>query len=149
MVNQNEVFKLLKSKSRCLKKLFDLSQGLLAEVQLGNYADLDQFHLRRNAVLKAVQLYDRKVTDSLQQIYSLGTFGKIPQFDDTFKNLVQEQENEIKRILDSDRQIILKIEAEKDQLAKELMSTEKKNHMFQRFKSKWVSESGEKLDGKI
>lgn len=141
-----EVIKLLESQNRCLNQFLKASETFLLEAQSGNLAGLELFQVQRDGILKALQLYDRKITEEASQLGS-------HQLTSPLKTSIQQALNHKKQIVEFifkvDQAIIEEIEKEKKQLVQELSNSDKNHQLVMKFKSKWVTESGETLDGKI
>jgi len=141
-----DVIKLIESQNRCLKRFVTDSQQFIASANRGDLSELYQLQEKRDSIIKALQLYDRKIS---REVLNLNSKAKTPEFIQTVKELCQQKENLIQSILALDSKIISLIEEEKLRLMKEVSEFEKRTNLTKKFKSTWVSESGEKLDGKL
>ena len=141
-----DVLKLLQSKNRCLLNFLNQSKKFLAAAETGSLSGLQDFQNYRDATLKTLDLYDRKITDSISM---LSISEKTAPFIRSVKDTQELKEELIRSILKTDQEIIEKIKEEKSRLLMELSASNKNNQMVKKFKSTWISESGEKLDGKL
>jgi hypothetical protein len=141
-----ELVKLLHSKNNCLVNFLNDSKKFLLRAQEADFSGLQSFHDRREATLKAIGLFDRKIADTIGY---LSTVDKSPLLIETIRRMQDAQDQTIQTILATDQVIIGLIEEEKKQLQKELASTDKSSQLVQKFKSTWINESGEKLDEKL
>jgi hypothetical protein len=141
-----EVLKLLDSKNRCLNKFLKYSETFLMEAQAGNLTEIDRFQNQREAIIKALQLYDRKISEETLKLSSLE---RTPALIASAQQAFLLREKIIEAILKIDQNIMAEIEKEKNRLIQELSDSDKNHHLVMKFKSKWVSEPGETLDGQI
>lgn len=137
---------LLRSKNRCLKRYLELTLSFANSCEQSELAGLPEFESRRDATLKALNLYDRKISETISL---LPTIARDTGFQNKIKEALNETESLINLILSADERILAKINSEKDRLAIELNSAQKSKISLSRFKSAWITESGEGLDTKI
>lgn len=141
-----DVIRLLKSKNRCLQKFLELSTEFLASAEAGDLTRLDRFQVRRESTLKALELYDRKISTVVETLPSERRTSELIQ---AVSELLAHKDQLIQMILTTDNRIMLRIEEEKSRLLREMASNMKANETVKRFKSSWVSESGEGIDRKL
>jgi hypothetical protein len=141
-----EVLKLLKTQNRCLEKFRSHSEDFLRKANQGDFSDLTPFQKHRETILKALSLYDRKLSELISQLLPSE---RTPDLIATVQKILELKHNLIHSILVIDQQIINQIEQEKKRLITELSTSDKNNQLVRKFKSKWISEPGETLDGKI
>jgi hypothetical protein len=142
-----DVLSLLRSKNRCLEKFLEASTEFLADAERSDaLPDLPSFELRRDAILKAIELYDRKINEAV----SLLPPGQKPlPLVEAVKVALDSKEALIRRILLVDERILERVEAEKTKVLKEIVSTHKQANLVQKFKSTWMPDSGEEIDKKL
>jgi vacuolar-type H+-ATPase subunit I/STV1 len=140
-----DVIKVLQSKNRCLQKLVDLSDVLLAnEGQTEHFHDeLDNFIRKRDSILKALELYDNKVTEVIR---SLSLAERTPDLISRVQSVLNEKDRLIQTIILRDNELTLRIEARKKKLQEDLLSSRRSHELAGKFKSTWVSEPGEGFD---
>lgn len=144
---QNEIISLLRSKNRCLQQFLDLSASFWEEVDSGCFENVTSFETRRESMLKAIDLFDRKISE---QVTLLPVDDRqAPELVETVKRALHDKEILIHRILSLDLRILKKIDEERERLMRELTSTNKQKDTLSKFKSSWVSASGEELDQKL
>lgn len=141
-----DVLPLLRSKNRCLQKFHDISVAFREQAMSGNLDELSQFENRREAALKAIELYDRKIAEAVSQ---LPAGDKDPDLVRAVRAALDEKENLIAGILRVDADIIRKIEEARDNLLNDLSTTRKSRDNVSKFKSAWMNESGEELDTQL
>lgn len=141
-----EVIKLIESKNRCLEKYLLLTSQLLEDLEKNDYSTLNTIEVQRESVLKALDLYDRRINDELK---NLSPDQKNSDLITQVNLLEQTRTQLIQDILDQDKKIISLIELEKIRLLKESNESEKSSQILKKFKSSWVPEPGEKLDGTV
>jgi hypothetical protein len=136
--SNTEVLGLLRSKNRCLVKFLETSKAfLLSHDTLGTLPSLDEFELKREAILKAVFLYERKINEAAETLHSSA---KTPEF------IAAVEDKILAEISVTDNRVLNLVEQEKMRIAKELTSSQKSRELVQKFKSSWVTESGDEID---
>lgn len=143
-----DVLSLLRSKNRCLEKFLETTTEFVAQWEkAGQLGDLTAFQSSRDAILRAIDLYDRKISEAVQEISS------VPHPSSNFVERVRavlEQKNRlIQKILLADEPILQKIEAEKSRIRGEIAANLKQSQLVQKFKSTWIPESGEEFDRQL
>ncbi len=140
------VLKLLHSKNRCLEKFLGCSQEFIFLAEQGDFSHLDKFHNRREVLMKAFVLYDQKISKTIQTLLPIEKTTELIQ---SARQAEEIKCNLIQAISKVDQKIMLAIQKEQRRLQKELLASEKESQIVKKFKSSWVSESGETLDGKL
>jgi hypothetical protein len=143
-MNNTEVLGLLRSKNRCLAKFLEASKMFLLENDtLGALPSLDAFELKREAILKAIFLYERKINETTQ---TLQAKDKTPEFVSLVEAALITRDKILAEISVTDNRVLNLVEQEKMRIAKELTSSQKSRELMLKFKSSWVNESGEEID---
>lgn len=142
-----DVLSLLRSKNRCLEKFLQASTEYLAQAQRSEeLPSLAPFEAARDAILKAIALYDRKISEAV----SLLPPGERPaSLVEAVKKALDEKEKLIHRILLVDDQIFQRLEDEKTKTLKEIAANNRSAMLAQKFKSTWIPGSGEEIDKKL
>ena len=143
------VLKLLQSQNRCLERLLECTESFLEhsfKLNSRDFSGLTSFQDQREVFLKAIHLYDRKISEVVSL---LSESDKSDINIEKIRELIEVKEVLTKKLFDIDQKIITEIENEKCRLAQELSESDKNSQLVKKFKSKWVSESGETLDGTI
>src|SRR5947209_1420807 len=117
-----DVVALLRSKNRCLEKYLQLSVDFWEEAEKSDLSGLSAFEMKRDATLKAIDLFDRKLGEAVSL---LPPDGRTQELVETVKQALQMKEDIIHRILNIDLKIIAKIEDEKAKLFREVTGTRK------------------------
>lgn len=141
-----DVLRLIQCKNRCLSQFGALSRHFLPQFQSLNFDGLENFQTQRGSILKALDLFDRKLNETLQQ---LRPHQKSPELLAAAKKLLEDQDGLLKDIIAIEQQIMSLIENETSRINLELNQTQKSKDTVQKFKSSWVSEGGEGLDTKL
>jgi GTP1/Obg family GTP-binding protein len=141
-----EVLALIQSKTRCLKKFLKISESFLGEAQSGDFSRLTEFHEKRDKMLRAFELYDRKIS---QIVTSLPQSERTPKLIESVKSALVDRDQLLIEVLKVDAKIIEQIEEAKKKILKELAASRKSKQIVQKFKSGWIGESGEELDQKL
>ena len=136
--------KLSLNRITCLQKVLDCTEIFLASAKRGDFTALPPFIKRRNTLFKAFRFYD----DQLKKIIkTLPQDSKISFLVDSLKRDLKIQERLTYSIQGVDSELTKLIEGEKERLQHELVLSEKHQKIFSRFKSHWLPEQGEQLDG--
>jgi hypothetical protein len=139
-----DVLSLLRSKNRCLLNFLDASKAFLAEAQAhGTLPSLPEFELQRESILKAIALFDRKITEAIPHI---SANDRTPELSQSVKEALEKKDQLIAEIMCVDQQVLNLVEEEKNRVARELANTQKSRNLVQKFKSTWVAEGGEEID---
>ncbi len=141
-----EILSLLRSKNRCLQRLLHLSEQFASELEKKGLESLEQFQAKREAIMKALELYDRKVAEVATTIPSEK---RTPSLIQDVRKILAQKEELVSRIMKSDQKIISRIEQEEEEILKEMTLTKKAGGIVKKFKSNWVSSSGEEIDRKL
>lgn len=141
-----EVISLLQNKNRCLQKFLRISLEFSNRAEQGDLENLAEFEREREITLKAIDLFDRKISEN---VVMLSDDDRTPELIEMVKNALSAKEDMIHRILEVDLKIISIIEKEKSRLLQELTHDKKNKDTLSKFKSKWVAESGEGFDTKL
>jgi hypothetical protein len=143
-MSNTEVLGLLRSKNRCLAKFLEASKAFLqANDTLGTLPSLDDFELKREAILKAIFLYERKINEAAA---ALTSDTKTPEFIAMVEEALNAKDKILAEISITDNRVLNLVEQEKMRVAKELTSSQKSRELMGKFKSSWVNESGEEID---
>ncbi len=145
-----DVIKLLQSQNRCLIKILEKSKQFLALSEPDGHPDfylkLQEFQNYRDSAIKTISLYDKKISEAIQKLpQSLKTQSLI----EAAQKTQETKEELLQSILCIDQRIIDIIEMERVRLLKELSASTKNNEIVRKFKSTWIPEAGETLDGKL
>lgn len=141
-----DVLTLMQSKNRCLQRLLDISTTFLVASEKGDFSGLDDFELQRNAIIQALDLYDRKIAEVVAK---LSAADRTPPLLSKIEETLAEKNRLIQSILTLDDRIIQAIEREKSRIQTELANSRKSQALMNKFKSSWVAESGEELDSTL
>lgn len=141
-----DVVSLLQSKNRCLQKFLNLSLQFLKSAEQGDFSTLDDFQSRREATIKALDLYDRKISES---VATLAAETDRAALADSITPVLEERNRVIEQILRVDDRIMSQLDQEKRRIAEEMAQSRKNQANLMKFKSAWMPESGEGLDEKL
>ncbi|MGE0616126.1 MAG: hypothetical protein AB7P04_10840 [Bacteriovoracia bacterium] len=143
---KSEVTTILRTKNRCLMRFLDWSIDFLKQADAGDLSGLEAFHEKREAILKALDLYDRKIGEIA---VGLTPEDKDPIVIENVKMLLAQKEILVLQILETDAKIIERIEAEQAKIRTEITANQKAKESIAKFKSSWIQEGGEELDEKL
>lgn len=138
-----ELLSLLRSKNRCLVRFLEMTEEFWKSAESGDLDGLAVFESRRDATLKAIELFDRKI-DECSAL--LRPEDQAPGLADEAKALLAERERLVHRILALDLKIIERIEKERSRMLQEISSARKSRDSLSKFKSSLIAEAGEELD---
>jgi hypothetical protein len=142
-----DVIGLLRSKNRCLQRFLEASEAFLAVTETGDFAGLSTFHERRESILKAIGLYDRKITEAVRTLDEIRV--KDPVLVETVRGALDAKTALIHKILSIDDKIVANIEQEKARVSRELSTTARTRETVGKFRSTRAHEAGEELDKKL
>jgi len=147
-----DVLSLLRSKNRCLRKFLQASTEFLASAEESEtLPDVVEFGTRRDAILKAIDLYDRKISEAVALLPEARSPGQeLPkELIDGIQAALDDKKALVHQILQVDDKILALIDAEKNRVLKDMASTQKQDEITRKFKSTWVHQSGEGVDEKL
>ncbi|MDR3608845.1 MAG: hypothetical protein P4M08_15885 [Oligoflexia bacterium] len=153
MATFEEVLSLLQARNRCLERLLGLCRAFGEQwVQWADETARDQglarFQEKRTSHFHTLELYDRKISDSLKGLSN----------DSDPRNSLQgakvdvvlaERAELVRAIIDQDNRIMGMLDSEKSRVLDELAAARRGQSLVNKFKSSWVTESGEGLDRKL
>lgn len=149
----SEVLKLLESENRCLKKFLIVSENYLKITQARlnaneefNFNDLEEFQKKREKSFKSITLHQKKISELVQR---LSATDKTPELIEMIKKIIKDRQYLVQILLNNDNSIIESFDEAKNQLNRKLAESERSSQLVQKFKSQWVMESGEQLDGQL
>jgi len=141
-----KILKVLESRNRCLKKIFEFSDNFLSQLNENDLSDFQAFEIWRNSAIKTLSLYDNYINTLTE---TLSSEEKNEKFKSSLRNMLEISKNYIYYIQTIDEKIIEKIEKEKASLLKSLAAAEQSKKSVAKFRSEIASKSGGQLDGKI
>lgn len=141
-----EVLSLLRSKIRCLAIFRDVSvQTLEGFNDSDPLPQLKELENRRESLLKAMDLFDRKLAECVDELSESLKSAIRPQATE----YMNRQDVLYAEIASLDARIMLRIEAVQDRVLEEIKAGRKAKEGISKFKSTWVSEAGEELDQQL
>lgn len=138
-----ELLCLLRSKNRCLERFLEVTEEFWSAAETGHLDGLSVFESRRDATLKAIELFDRKIDETSAL---LRPEERDPSLADEARILIEAREVLVHRILGLDLKIIGRIEAERTRLLQDIGHTRRARDTLAKFKSGAGAEGGEELD---
>ena len=141
-----DVLTILRSKNNCLERFLALSLDFAKSMEANDLSGLAKFQENRENIIKALDLYDRKVSEVLV-VLSPGQ--RTPQLIQAVEAALAKKDELVHRILEEDLKIISGIEDAKNETLKELSATRKNKDLVGKFKSTWMTGAGEGLDKKL
>jgi hypothetical protein len=145
MMNQDsQIIKIMTSMNRCLERMLSLSLELIQKSEAqGCLPDLADFESQRDVILRAIDLYDRKITDVAS---NLPQSERTPELIQSITLAMNHKIEIVEKIVRADAEIAGKIELAQMNVLKELAQTRKSKEMLGKFKSTWINENGEEVD---
>lgn len=135
-----DVLGLLQSKNRCLNRFLKITERFLSAKDL---SALPAFEQERESILKALDLYDRKITGVVMGLTDLE---RTPELSKQVEDALETKHFLVNQILALDEKIIARIEDEKSRLVREMNQTQKTRDTVNKFKSAWIPDSGDGID---
>lgn len=145
-IKQMEVLPLLRSKNRCLERFLKLSEDFVSQIEQFGFTGLDEFHQKRDKIIQALEMYDRKISQVVQM---LRDDKKTEQLKKTIERNLARKDELIRQIVKVDQTIIVRVEAERTRVQEEILESRKSSEQLSKFKSSWIPQSGEGLDKKL
>ena len=142
-MQHKDVVSLLKSKNKCLQRFLEVSLTFLDQASSQDFSNLQGFQDQREASLKAIDLYDRKITESIALLPQLEHMAELSF---AVEELLQRKHQIVAQIVAVDEKIVAQIELEKLRIQRELNQSQKSKDTVGKFKSAWVPNSGDSLD---
>ena len=134
---------LIRSRNRCLEKILALTDDYSSQTDTSDLQGLEPFQQKRAVVFKAIDLYDRKISEVITE---MPRQEKTNTLVDAVKSLVSQKEELTRKIFISDDKVLKKIEAAQRDIAKEMQTARRNKESLNKFKSSWVTENGEEVD---
>jgi flagellar biosynthesis/type III secretory pathway chaperone len=141
-----DVVTLLQSRNRCLQRFLKITKEFRASVENDDFSGLDLFLSRRDAILKTLELYDRKITATVNEFKLQTPLEARQTVVERSRAILDARELLIEEILRDDQEIMRKLDSEKLRLSNETGATRKIKNNLSKFKSAWVAPGGEELD---
>jgi hypothetical protein len=143
------VVKLLRSKNRCLRTLLELSDEFVKATMHGGFPTVDAalptYQSQRDGIIKAIELYDRKLNESIS---TLSPAERTPELIEKLRKDVELSDSLVRGILRKDEEINKRLNDAKLDLLRELTANERNKAIANKFKSGWMPGAGEGLDRK-
>jgi hypothetical protein len=141
------VVRLLRSRNRCLERFLALCEAYLAALDGGGGLEgLAELQRERESLLRAADLFDRKVSELVPEVAPGGLSAAERE---AARAELERKDELVRRILDADLRLISRIEAEKNELLRGIAGARKGAEAISRYKSEWIPEAGEELDAKL
>ncbi len=141
-----DVIALLQAKNRRLERFRDLSMEFAASAETGDLSRLEDFERRRDKTFRAIEFFDVKISEV---IAGLASEQRTSRLIEQVRQEMTKNEGLVREILLADQRVIVSIETEKLRITQEVNSSRKHREVVSKFKSTWVTESGEELDQKL
>lgn len=145
----DDIQSLLRSKSRCLRRMLDaggkflaLSNTLLTQTE-NKENPLAVYDAERESIMNALALYDRKLTEMIQ---ALNPEQRAGIWIEKARSEMLLNETLVLAVLDMDDLVMKKITQAQAQISQQLADNRKSRETVAKFKSTWVSDGGEEVD---
>jgi hypothetical protein len=96
--------------------------------------------------MRAMVLYDHRIEEVVSALIPQD---KTPELIQSIRACLNEKDTLCKAILELDHAVIQVISKEQQRLSRLVTDSDKNRDLLNRFKSTWIPESGESLDGRI
>ena len=104
-------------------------------------------YLRRERLLKTLQLFDRKITENIAKLTPEDRDD--PGFLSHVDECLEQKTDLVNKVLMSDQLIVDKLTEEQERVAIEVNTNRRSQQTLSKFKSDWIAKSGEELDQKL
>ncbi|OFZ71986.1 MAG: hypothetical protein A3K03_12000 [Bdellovibrionales bacterium RIFOXYD1_FULL_44_7] len=140
------IIALVRSKNKFLERFLKVSEEFLRPAALGDLSGVEAFSLSRDKMIKVMDMYDRRIEKECSE---LSVEQKNQELIVSLGVELDRKDNLIQKIAKVDAEIMQIIEQTKTDLTKELTQLQKSKETIGKFKSTWVSHSGEEIDQKL
>jgi hypothetical protein len=130
-----EVLGLLRSKLACLKTFLEATRAFAARARAGDFAGLDAFERDRDASLRALALFDRRLSAVAGAIAPEGESALSEADRGAARAALAAQSVLLEEIFRLDAGIMRAIEAEQLRLLREVAAADRSRDVMNRFKS--------------
>lgn len=127
-----EVLSLLRYKNRGLKKFLDRSKEFGETAKTGDFSGLDRFQEDRDAIIRAIELFDRKLVEF---VTLMSDADRTPEFIDRVRESLEQEEALKASILEADAAVQALIAEERDRIAREIQNERKRFESIEKFKT--------------
>jgi hypothetical protein len=141
-----DVLSLLDSKKKCLRRLLDRTEAFVAAAESGDLTGLEAYERERVAVFKALDLFDRKITETVRAIPGERRDAALSR---AVEGRLAEEAMLVRLVLRADNKIMAAIEREQARLRAEIATSQKSKELAGKFKSGAIREPGEGLDQNV
>ena len=142
----NQMITIVRTKITLLQAFHQYSVDFLQEITNGDLSGLDQFEARRNQCLEVILSGDKKIAEIAKGIAEKE---KTTALLHVLGELSRRSDHIFSEIIQIDAKIIEKLSQEKDQLKGRLTDFNRNEKLVRKFKSSWIPNSGDKLDGSL
>lgn len=139
-----KLINLLENKNKCLRQFLTISEKFLTSSP-EELLDVTSFYSERDAILKMIAHLDEQISVEANRASNSVS----EELKNKIRNFIDERVRIVKSILIVDQKIIKFIELEKDRVFTEINETKITKGKMSKFKSKWITPSGEKVDRKL
>ena len=145
-----EVLSLLRSKNRCLEKLKSATARFLEHpleaivVPVPGDDPLEKFDEERMSIVRAIELYDRKVDEILRNLPRASI--KSENFVNEAREIMAEGQLLLAEVLATDETVFARIREAQNRVQKLGVDSRRSKETLSKFKSSWVTENGEEMD---
>jgi hypothetical protein len=149
---QEDILSLLRSKSRCLRRLLEAGAKFLAvsDDQLietdqtkKNDVTLNVYDSEREGIMNALSLYDRKLTDMIQ---ALDPNQRAGNWIEQARAEMVVNEALVLSVLEMDDAVMKKITQAQTKISQKLAENRQSREKVAKFKSTWISDHGDEVD---
>ncbi len=140
------LLKVINGKNRALKRFLDVSTAFLGASERGDLSGLQKLQCRRDAIIRALELFDRRISAG---VATLVPTERTESFARDVREALTRKDALIHDILAVDLKIISLIDSEKNEILRQIAMSRKQRDTFSKFKSAWMPEPGDGLDGTL
>lgn len=137
---------LLRSKKRCIENFLEVSKEFSMNFDQDDVDGVIQFQQRRDTILKAIDLYDRKISE---EVGSLSQDDKTDEFIEKVRMTSEAIDEVIAKVRIENELIVGLVEQQKEHILTEMRKSQTDRERIGRFKSGGQSRSGRELDEKL
>ncbi|MGK5087835.1 hypothetical protein WDW86_09770 [Bdellovibrionota bacterium FG-2] len=140
------LIRLIKTKNRCFDRFVEESQRFIAQGELGDFSGLDRLQQRRDLILRAISMCDRKINE---EVVLLNPSERTEELIGSIRELLQLQDHKFTEVTQLDVRISRLLENEQNRLTTEVSQSRQSVSLMKKFKSTWIAQAGGELDEKL
>jgi hypothetical protein len=141
-----ELVEAVESQTRCFKKLAELSLQFVSSLKADRAQELDDFERRRDAILKTLELFDRKIQEVSADLLRSKSHEELKHLRERLDIALSDQTRAKAEAQLADESLVATLEAELENLGADIRQERRRLDILSRFKSSRGLKSGTGVD---